>query len=215
MWACFQPARWRCTIRRRPWTVRRALPWDMRTSGVEWALKYIPPGGSPPSARLAATNLLAGYNWRQRRWVGAVGANIDPAASAMQLAMVSLAQVQGRSSRTRRRVRRLCRMSRAHVDGTVGDLHDGAVGQRRGAGPASSGWMRWLRRHPSGGGQPAQGCRAGDGQVVGDGCSVGGDQVGDDDAAGGCGAREFAVDTVRTDCEASGDWLSGAGLRES
>src|SRR5690242_17728160 len=26
------------TISRRPWTVSRALPWDTRTSGLEWAL---------------------------------------------------------------------------------------------------------------------------------------------------------------------------------
>ena len=38
MWAWGQPAWRRWTISRRPWTVRRALPWDMRTSGLEWAL---------------------------------------------------------------------------------------------------------------------------------------------------------------------------------
>src|SRR6476619_1425954 len=38
MCAWRQPAWWRWTISRRPWTVSRALPWDTRTSGLEWAL---------------------------------------------------------------------------------------------------------------------------------------------------------------------------------
>lgn len=60
MWACFQPSWWRWTISRRPWTVSRALPWDTRTSGLEWALdkphpirrfSFVQPGSPLPTSR--------------------------------------------------------------------------------------------------------------------------------------------------------------------